>query len=54
MDKFIIDKIWADGYERIALIRLLDDDKKCIVHFIEYDEYVDSDGIIKKGKRVIY
>lgn len=50
LEKFIIEKIWSDGYERIASIKLLNDDKIYIVHFVEYDEYVDSDAIIDKRK----
>jgi hypothetical protein len=40
MKKYIIDKLFVDGYERIIDIRGVECDVSCTVHFLEYDEYL--------------
>ena len=40
----------SDLYERIALIERIDNGEKFTVHFLEYDEYLDSGGESTKRK----
>ena len=47
--RFSILDIWADGYERIAHIRLINSESEFFVSFIEHDEYIDSGKSIKRA-----
>ncbi len=42
MKQFILEDIYSDGYERIASIREKEAGKEIIVHFLEYDEYLEK------------
>ena len=46
--RFSILDIWADGYERIAHIRLINSESEFFVSFIEHDEYINSGKSIKR------
>ena len=48
--KYVISEIYADGYERTAIVKEVDGDAKYIVHFLEYDEYLEKDGEALKRK----
>lgn len=48
--RFSILNIWADGYERVAQIRLLNSKLEFFAGFIEHDEYIDSG---KSNKRAV-
>lgn len=48
--KYIIKKIYSDGYERIALVKGNVGDINLSVHFFEYDEYLEPDEESKKKK----
>ncbi len=48
--EFLILNIWADGYERVAHIRIANSAKEFFVGFTEHDEYVE---IGKSAKRMI-
>lgn len=50
MKKYIINEIYADGYERTATVEEVDYNTKYIVHFLEYDEYLERDGQSLKRK----
>lgn len=50
MKKYVINAIYVEGYERIALIERIDNGEKFTVHFLEYDEYLDSGGESTKRK----
>lgn len=50
MEKYVINEIYADGYERIAIIASLDCNKNYIVHFLECDEYIESITELQKRK----
>ena len=45
--RFSILDIWADGYERIAHIRLINSESEFFVSFIEHDEYINSGKSIR-------
>ena len=47
---FSILNIWADGYERIAHIRIVNSTKEFFVSFVEHDEYIETG---KSTKRMI-
>lgn len=40
MKPYVIQKIYADGYERVAILKELGKERTCNVHFLEYDEYL--------------
>lgn len=42
MKSYVINKIYSDGYERFAVIREIGKDRKINVHFLQYDEYLES------------
>lgn len=42
MKKYIINKLFVDGYERIAVVRGVECDANYIVHFLEHDEYLSN------------
>lgn len=50
MGKYIINEIYADGYERIANIMSLDCYSNYTVHFLECDEYIEKDIELEKRK----
>lgn len=47
--RFSVLDIWADGYERVAHIRLINSEAEFFVSFIEHDEYIDSGKSIKRA-----
>ena len=47
MKRYIINEIYSDGYERIAIIKEIGKDVKINVHFLEYDEYL-------RGTKAVY
>ena len=46
-----IEEIYGDGYERWAKIELSKSKRKIWVHFVEYDEYLDSNNYLSKRKK---
>lgn len=46
-----IEEIYGDGYERWAKIEISNSKRKIWVHFVEYDEYLDSDNYLSKRKK---
>lgn len=51
MNKYIIlDIIHMDGYERCFRIKEMDGAREYIIHFLEYDEYVERGEKTKKRK----
>lgn len=50
MEKYIIREIFFDGYERTAVIEKIQKGIELKVHFLEYDEYLESDEESKKRK----
>ena len=42
MGNYVINKIYSDGYERFAIIEDVGKYIKINVHFLEYDEYLES------------
>lgn len=51
MNKYVINEIYSDGYERFAIIQKIGQDVKLIVHFFEYDEYLENSDESKKKKK---
>ena len=51
MEKFIIDDIFADGYERFAIVEGIEHNIKLNVHFLEYDEYLENSEESRKKKK---
>ncbi|MDE7274427.1 MAG: hypothetical protein K2N95_15475 [Lachnospiraceae bacterium] len=49
--KYIINEIYADGYERFATIKEIGQDAEWNVHFIEYDEYLENGEASGKKKK---
>lgn len=49
MERYVINEIYADGYERYAIIEDVSS-RKFVVHFLEYSEYLENNEIsqIKK------
>ena len=41
--------IWADGYERVAHIRIVNSTKEFFVSFIEYEEYIETGKSAKRS-----
>lgn len=50
MGNYVINKIYSDGYERFAMIEDVGKHIKINVHFLEYDEYLESGEISQKKK----
>lgn len=48
--KYIINELYANGYERYALIEKIDNSTKFTVYFLEYDEYIASGEASQKRK----
>ena len=42
MDKFVINEIYTDGYERYAIVQISEQERKICVHFLEYDEFLEN------------
>ena len=42
MGNYVINEIYSDGYERFAIIEDIGKHIKINVHFLEYDEYLES------------
>lgn len=42
MGSYVISEIYSDGYERFAMIEDVKKNIKVNVHFLEYDEYLES------------
>lgn len=51
MKKYTINDIYADGYERFAMIEEIGKDVKINVHFLEYDEYLEKSEESQKKKK---
>lgn len=51
MEKYIINNIFSDGYERYATVERMQDEANLVVHFLEFDEYLEFDKMSKKRKR---
>lgn len=50
MNEYEIKEIYVDGYERIAKLKKMDSGEDLIVHFLEYDEYLDNRKESEKKK----
>ena len=50
MGRYVIGEVNVDGYERYAAVKGVEDGKKLIVHFLEYDEYIESSVESKKRR----
>ena len=48
MKKYIIKDIHSDGYERFVLVKEMEHGANLVVHFFEYDEYLENDKESKK------
>lgn len=48
--KYIMKEIYTDGYERIAVLKGMEIGEKIIVHFLEYDEYLENGVKTEKKK----
>lgn len=48
MMKYVISDINADGYERFVTIKNKDNNLSFVVHFLEYDEYLEDNEKSKK------
>lgn len=51
MKKYVINEISTDGYERFAVIQKRGQDVELNVHFIEYDEFLESNEKSTKKKK---
>ena len=51
MGNYNINEIYSDGYERFAIIENAKKDIKINVHFLEYDEYLESGEKSQKKKK---
>lgn len=51
MGSFLVKKIFADGYERIAHIQNIETQMNFLVHFIEFDEYVEGNSVSNKRRQ---
>lgn len=50
MNKYRIEEIYGDGYERWAKVKR-DDNREVYIYFIEYDEYLlNNDNYVKRKK----
>ena len=50
MDKFVINEIYTDGYERYAVVQISEQERKICVHFLEYDEFLENNKETSKRK----
>jgi len=51
MKKYVIDAIYSDGYERVAIIEEIERAIKLNIHFFEYDEYLENGEKSRKKKK---
>ena len=51
MGSYVISEIYSDGYERFAMIEDVKKNIKVNVHFLEYDEYLESGEKSQKKKK---
>ena len=51
MGSYVISEIYSDGYERFAMIEDVEKNIKVNVHFLEYDEYLESGEKSQKKKK---
>lgn len=51
MGSYVISEIYSDGYERFAMIEDVEKNIKVNVHFLEYDEYLESVEKSQKKKK---
>lgn len=51
MGNYVINEIYSDGYERFAMIEDVETNIKVNVHFLEYDEYLESGEKSQKKKK---
>ena len=51
MVSYVISEIYSDGYERFAMIEDVEKNIKVNVHFLEYDEYLESGEKSQKKKK---
>ena len=51
MGNYVINEIYSDGYERFAIIEDVKKNIKINVHFLEYDEYLESGEKSQKKKK---
>lgn len=51
MGNYVINEIYSDGYERFAMIEDVRTNIKVNVHFLEYDEYLQSGEKSQKKKK---
>lgn len=54
MGNYVINEIYSDGYERFAIIEDIGKHIKINVHFLEYDEYLESSENSQKEQMEIY
>ena len=50
MDTYVITNLIVDGYERFVELKI-SEHKNIMVHFLEYDEYLNHSEISKKRKK---
>ncbi len=50
MDKFVINEIYTDGYERYAVVQISEQEKEICVHFLEYEEFLENSKETSKRK----
>ena len=51
MNSFRIEEIHADGYERWAKVKVCSSNVVNLVHFIEYDEYIENGATTNKRRK---
>ena len=51
MNSFRIEEIYADGYERWGKVKVCSSNVVNLVHFIEYDEYIEKGATTNKRKK---
>ena len=52
MGNYVINEIYSDGYERFAIIEDIGKHIKINVHFLEYDEYLESSENSQKWRYI--
>lgn len=50
MKEYEIKEIYSDGYERFAKLEKMDSGENFIIHFLEYDEYLENGQESEKKK----
>lgn len=51
MNTYRINEIYADGYERFAVVERIGQKTKLNIHFLEYDEYLENGAESEKKKK---